>query len=79
MKEKKLELFFSSPMEYENLTLEVQLGWKRIAEINQDKGTENLEIELFGSDSSNNFIAKMPLDDLISILVEARDTLKSKK
>ena len=78
MKEKNLELFFSSPMEYENLTLEVQLGWQRIAEINQDKGTENLEVELFGSDSSNKFIAKMPLDDLISILVEARDTLKNK-
>jgi hypothetical protein len=78
MKEKKLELFFSSPMGYENLTLEVQLGWQRIAEINQDKGTGNLEVELFGSDSSNNFITKIPLDDLISILAQARDTLKNK-
>ncbi|UBX49356.1 hypothetical protein LDO51_00570 [Providencia alcalifaciens] len=77
MKEKNLELFFSSSMEYGNLTLEVQLGWQRIAEINQDKGTENLEVELFCSDLPNNFIAKMPLDDLISILVEARDTLKN--
>lgn len=73
----QLRIIFSSPMEYENLTLEVQLGWQRIAEINQDKGTENLEVELFGSDLSNNFIAKMPLDDLISILVKARDTLKN--
>lgn len=44
----------------------------------QDKGTENLEVELFGSDLSNSFIAKIPLDDLIFILVEARETLKNK-
>lgn len=63
-------------MEYENLTLEVQLNWGRVAEINQDKGVDNLEVELFGSDLSRGFTAKMPLDDLISILIEARDTLK---
>ncbi|MEX6177330.1 hypothetical protein AB6G03_10250 [Providencia hangzhouensis] len=77
MKDNKLELFFSSPMEYENLTLEVQLNWERVAEINQDKGVDNLEIELFGSDLSHGFTAKMPLDDLISILIEARDTLRN--
>ncbi len=46
-----------------NLTLEVQLNWERVAEINQDKGVDNLEIELFGSDLSHGFTAKMPLDD----------------
>ncbi|EPL9571480.1 hypothetical protein MMK73_003586 [Providencia rettgeri] len=76
MKDNKLELFFSSPMEYESLTLEVQLNWDKVVEINQDKGVDNLEAELFGSDLSRNFIAKMPLDDLIAILIEARDTLK---
>lgn len=76
MKDNKLELFFSSPMEYENLTLEVQLNWERIVEINQEQGIDNLEVELFGSDVSRGFTAKMPLDDLISILIEARDTLK---
>ncbi|MDC9591391.1 hypothetical protein PSI23_19405 [Xenorhabdus sp. XENO-10] len=75
MKESKLELFFSSPAEYENLTLEVQLGWEKIAEINQDKGVDKLEIELFGSDVAHGFIAKMPLDDFISILIEAREAL----
>nr|WP_282560593.1 hypothetical protein [Providencia sp. R33] len=63
-------------MEYESLTLEVQLNWDKVVEINQDKGVDNLEAELFGSDLSRNFIAKMPLDDLIAILIEARDTLK---
>ncbi|MBK5073786.1 hypothetical protein I2492_13430 [Budviciaceae bacterium CWB-B4] len=78
MKKNKLELYFSSPAEYENLTLEVQLDWEKVAEINQDKGIDNLEIELFGSDVAHSFVAKMPLDDFISILIEARETLTKK-
>ncbi|GKX59200.1 hypothetical protein [Leminorella grimontii] len=75
MTKKKLELFFSSPMEYEELTLEVQLDRERIVEINQDDGISNLEAELFGTDKACGFIAKMPLDDLIDILIEARNRL----
>ena len=78
MTQKKLELFFSSPIEYEELTLEVQLDRERIIEINQEKGVDHLEIELFGTDKSHGFVAKMPLDDLINILVEARETLQNK-
>ena len=78
MTDKKLELFFSSPAEYESLTLEVQLGWEKIAEINQEKGIENLEVELFGSDKTSGFEAKMPLDDLVEILIEARNSLQKK-
>lgn len=76
MKNKKLEIFFSSPTEYEELTLEIQLDRERIAEVNQESGPENLEIELFGSDKKYGFVAKMPLEDLINILIEVRDTLK---
>ena len=78
MKKKKLELFFSSPLEYEKLTLEIQLDREKIIEINQDKGINELEVELFGTDQAHGFIAKMPLDDLIAVLVEARETLKNK-
>ena len=76
MNKKKLEIFFSSPIEYEELTLEIQLDRERIVEINQDRGLDDLEVELFGSDKKYGFVAKMPLDDLINILIEARDTLK---
>lgn len=78
MKNKKLEIFFSSPNEYEQLTLEVQLDRELIIEINQDKGVNQLEAELFGTDQDHGFIAKMPLDDLIAILIEARETLRNK-
>lgn len=79
MDEKKLELFYSSPAEYEKLTLEVQYGWERIAEINQEKGINNLEVELFGSSHQHNFVAKIPLDDLIAILIEAREALTGRE
>ncbi len=77
MSKKKLEIFFSSPSEYEELTIEIQLERERIVEINQDSGLENLEIELFGSDKKHGFEAKMPLDDFIDILIDARNTLKN--
>ena len=48
-------------MEYEELTLEIQLERERIIEINQDKGTYHLEAELFGSDQARGFIAKCHL------------------
>lgn len=75
MTQKNLELFFSIPIGYEELTLEVQLDRERVIEINQDKGIDHLEVELFGTDKEHGFIAKMPLDDLINILIEARETL----
>lgn len=78
MTQKKLELFFSSPMEYEELTLEVQLDRERVIEMNQEQGVDNLEVELFGTDKEHGFIAKMPLDDLINILIEAKKTLQNK-
>jgi hypothetical protein len=76
---KRLELFFSSPMDYEQLTVEVQLDRERIAEINQEKGLENLEVELFGSDAALDFSAKLPLDDFLAVLGEAREMLRSGK
>jgi hypothetical protein len=73
----RLELFFSSPMDYEHVSVEIQLDRERIAEINQEKGLENLEIELFGTDSALDFFAKLPLDDFLAALGEAREMLRN--
>jgi hypothetical protein len=72
---KRLELFFSSPVDYENLAVEIQLDRERIAEINQEKGLEKLEIELFGTDIEHDFFAKLSLDDFLGALLEAREML----
>lgn len=73
---KKIELFFSSPADCEHLTIEVQLDRERVAEINREKGLDHLEIELFGSEPSIGFFAKIPLDDFIKKLIEARELIK---
>ena len=73
---KRLELFFSSPIDYENLAVEIQLDRERIAEISQEKGLENLEVELFGTDTAHDFSAKLSLDDFLEALVEARKMLR---
>ena len=67
----ELELFFSSPNRYEKLTIEVQLDRQRIAEVNQDKGSDQLELELQGGGQ----VVKVPLDDFIDALVRARQLL----
>ncbi len=78
---KHLELFFSSPLDHEHLTVEIQLDRERIAEVNREKGMEHLEVELFGREIDHGFIAKLPLDDFLKALLEARimlnDGLKS--
>lgn len=73
---KKLELFFSSPTNYEQLTIEIQLNRERVAEINCEAGLDSLEIELFGSEPALGFFAKMPLDDFIDKLIEAREIIR---
>ena len=73
---RKLELFFSSPAAYEYLTIEIQLDRERVAEINRERGLEDLEIELFGSEPNLGFLAKMPLDDFINKLIEARELIR---
>lgn len=72
---RRIELFFSSRMAYEKLAIEVQLDRERIAEISQEKGLETLEIELFGTDPSHDFCAKLSLDDFLEVLGEAREML----
>lgn len=73
---KKLELFFSSPVSYERLTIEMQLNREKIAEINGENGGDNLEIELFGTDLDAGFVAQIPLDEFIDKLIEARDLIR---
>jgi len=73
---KKLELFFSSPANYEQLTIEIQLDRERVAEINCERGLGSLEIELFGSEPNLGFFAKIPLDDFINKLIQARELIR---
>ena len=75
----KIQFFYSSPMEYEKTTVEVQIGLERIAELNREQGLDKIEVELFGTDVDRGFVAKVPLDQLIAALLHAKELLEKEE
>ena len=70
------EILRYSDEKYEKLTVEIDYQGEIIAQINQDKGEIQLEIEIFTTDYlSNEFIPKFLLDDFIEALTKAKDYL----
>jgi hypothetical protein len=71
MKFGNLEVVYASgPAEYEWLTMEILLEGEPIIVIDQEKGIDFLEAELFGTDE--NFRVKVTLPDLINALLEIK-------
>jgi hypothetical protein len=66
----------SGPSEYEYLTFELQLGSEPIVAIDQEKGINALEVELFGVYKGYGTGMKVGLDDLIDKLIEARNYIR---
>lgn len=75
----KIQFFYSSPVQYEKTTVEIQIGMERIAELNREHGVYRVEVELFGTDATRGFIARLPLDDLIDALLHAKELLKKEE
>lgn len=71
----KIQFFYSSPVQYEKTTVEIQIGMERIAELNREQGLDQIEVELFGTDAARGFIAKLPLEQLIDALLHAKELL----
>lgn len=67
------EILRSSDVRYEQLTTEVQYQGQPVAQINQDKGKENLELEIFAD--LRDATLRIPLDDFLESLRLARDSL----
>jgi hypothetical protein len=62
----------SGPSEFECLTLEVLNNSEPIVAINQEKGVDVLEVEVFGKYKGYGSGVTVPLDDLIQALIEVR-------
>ncbi|WP_252638103.1 hypothetical protein, partial [Pseudomonas aeruginosa] len=58
-----------------HLTTEVQYKGEPVAQINQDKGKENLELEIFAD--LKDAVLRVPLDDFLESLRLARNSLLS--
>ena len=72
---KKFEVLRFSDGNYEKLTAEIRFLGEPIAQINQDKGKDSLELELFADFGDADFILKFPLDDFLQALNYSRATL----
>ncbi|HDQ4523298.1 TPA: hypothetical protein P9F40_005668 [Pseudomonas aeruginosa] len=69
------EILRSSDVRYEHLTTEVRYKGEPVAQINQDKGKENLELEIFAD--LKDAVLRVPLDDFLESLRLARNSLLS--
>lgn len=69
------EIICFSDSAYKKITVEIQYKGGQIAQINQDQGHHNLEIEFLINDIDPNFIPKFRLCDFIIALNEAQKIL----
>lgn len=73
---KQLEQVWSSaPSEYDYVTFELLFDRDPVVVINRENGLENLEVELFGPTPHGTMTYKLPLDQLIDALIDARDAM----
>ncbi|MBG4273096.1 hypothetical protein [Pseudomonas aeruginosa] len=64
-----------SDKRYEKLTIEIQYKGEPVAQINQDKGVDNLELEIFAD--LNSTILKVPFIGFLEALNLAKDSMLS--
>ena len=65
-----------SDVTYEEITVEIQYKGEQIAQINKDKGIDQLEIEILTDYINSDFIPKFMLSDFLVAINEARKLLK---
>lgn len=74
--EKLEQVWSSAPSEYNYVTLELLFDRDPVVVINREGGLENLEVELFGPTPDGTMTYKLPLDQLIDALIDARNGMK---
>jgi hypothetical protein len=69
------EILRFSDMSFEEMTVEIQFNGEQIAQLNKDKGFDEIEIELLKDFLDPNFIPKFRLVDYLTALNEAKRLL----
>lgn len=70
------EIIRFSDLSYEEITVEIQYQGEQIAQINKDRGIDQLEIEIFTEYIRPDFSPKLKLSDFLVALNEAQKLLK---
>ena len=74
----KFTLEFCSDLDYEELVADIYFEQSFIALVTQEKGIDNIEIELSPKDEKIKSL-KLPLNYFIDILMKARSSLVEKQ
>ncbi|MFB5652869.1 hypothetical protein ACE5IS_19705 [Leptospira wolffii] len=61
-----------SDMNFDKMTIEIMFRKEEVAQINMEKGIDNLEIEFFTQFVDNKFKPKFYLSDLIEIFEQSK-------
>ena len=72
------EILYFSDLSYEGMTVEIQYKGQQVAQINKDKGVEQMEIDIYSQYVHPDFLSelKFSLDDFLEALDTAREALR---
>lgn len=72
------EIIYFSDLNYEEMTVEIKYKGQQVAQINKDKGVEQMEIDIYSQYVKPGFISelKFPLSDFLEALDKARAALR---
>ena len=69
------EILRYSDLDYEEMTVEIQYKGEQIAQINMEKGINDLEMEIFTEFVNRDFNLKFQLDEFLEAVNEAKKIL----
>lgn len=76
---KGFEVVLASPPEYEELTAEIFFDGKFVALVNQERGLDQLELEIPSTDTAEKYLArKVKLRGFLEAVKTAEDRLRGK-
>ncbi|BAY84001.1 hypothetical protein NIES267_34950 [Calothrix parasitica NIES-267] len=72
------EILYLSDLSYEGMTVEIQYKGQQVAQINKDKGVEQMEIDIYSQYVHPDFFSelKFPLDDFLEAVDVGREALR---
>ena len=72
-------IVYFSDISYEEMTVEIQYKGQQVAQINKDKGVENMEIDIYSQYVDPDFLSelKFPLNDFLEALHKAKVALQN--
>lgn len=73
------EILRYSDLSFEGMTAEIQYKGEQVAQINMDKGLNNLEIEFFTEFVQSDFKPVFQVDDFLEAVNEAKKILEEYK